>query len=418
MPISKVDEEKRLVFGWASLDNIDTQGDLVDAEASREAFKSFRGNIREMHDPLKAAGRLVDFREDTYFDEQEQKFYQGIYVTAYVSKGAPDTWEKVLDGTLSGFSIGGGVQEAKNEIDPETGQSYRKVLKYGLTELSLVDNPANQKANVAGFQKVNVLGIEPATETEEMHLTGELAGITLENVFVCNNCLDDGHGVHKSRDESLTCPMCAGNMIRIGFVESSDPEPRETIKKMVSDHRASREGGVTETMADENTQAEVKTVEVQSVEEVPAPPVTANADEEQDTQARATEEVKDEAVVEEVQDPLTAAVNDLKALTDRIEQSSQARAEEVNELKKSLSDLDTRFEERLSTLADQVSNLETRQSEFAKSIEGIDTAVDEVRKGLTDLDGATALKKSADFDQPAERENPNDIWKGSFLTID
>lgn len=398
MPISKVDTEKRLVSGWASIDNIDQHRDLVDAEASREAFNKFRGNIREQHDEKKAAGRLVNFREDTYFDPETEKFYQGVYVTAYVSKGAQDTWEKVLDGTLSGFSIGGNVLEAQNDID-ETGTPFRRVKKYLLTELSLVDNPANHLTNVLSFQKL--------ADTEEMVLTGDLASITMENIFVCNNCLDNGHGVHKSRDESVDCPVCEASMVRIGFVESSDPEPKDTIRKMVSDYKADREGGVTETMTDKVKVAEnEKTVELEEVN----PVEEARVEEVQEEKAETVE-------VEEVEDPLTSAVNELRDLTNRIESHREAQAEEIDALRKSLTDTETRFEERLNTLVGSVQELRERQESFSKQFEGMEGSIDEVRKGLTEVDSSTAIKKSADFDQPAEEEKPKSIWAGSFLNI-
>ncbi len=47
MPFSKVDKERRIVSGFASLDNLDKQNDIVTAEASMKAFAKFRGNIRE-----------------------------------------------------------------------------------------------------------------------------------------------------------------------------------------------------------------------------------------------------------------------------------------------------------------------------------------------------------------------------------
>lgn len=415
MPIHKVNQTKRTVSGWASLDNIDQHNDLVDADASREAFTTFRGNIREMHDEKKAVGKLVDFKEDTLY--VNGKFYQGVYVTAYVSKGAEDTWQKVLDGTLSGFSIGGNVIEAQNDIDPETGQPFRRVKKYMLTELSLVDNPANQFSNVDSITKV--IGV--AGTAEDVELTGDLADITIENVFVCNSCLDDGHGVHKSSTESLVCPICDGTMIKIGFVESSDPEPRDTIQKMIDNHLADREGGVNENMPEENVQNEnEETVEVTEVEEVEAPAeeqTEAPAEEEAATEEEtATEETVE---VEEVADPLTEAVTQLRELTTRIESSSAARAEEVAELKKSLSELDRSFEERLTSISGQVETLQSRQDEFSKKFEGIDESISEVRKGLTDLDSATALKKSADFDQPAAQgKSKESIWAGSFLNIE
>src|SRR6478609_6619554 len=86
MPLTKVDQSRRLVSGFASLDNADSHDDIVLAEASVRAFKRFRGNIREMHQPI-AVGKMVDFKEDEYYDTDDKKFYRGVYVTVYVSTG-------------------------------------------------------------------------------------------------------------------------------------------------------------------------------------------------------------------------------------------------------------------------------------------------------------------------------------------
>src|SRR6478735_8328495 len=125
MPLTKVDESKRLVSGFAILDNDDKQNDRVLADASRKAFSDFRGNIREMHQPI-AAGRLVDFVEKSFFDPKTNKTYTGIYVTAYISRGAEDTWQKVLDGTLTGFSIGGSVKDSETDLT-KSGNPIRVV---------------------------------------------------------------------------------------------------------------------------------------------------------------------------------------------------------------------------------------------------------------------------------------------------
>jgi uncharacterized protein YaaR (DUF327 family) len=77
MPISKVDKEKRIVSGFATLDNVDKQGDIVPTDASVKAFERFRGNIREMHQPI-AVGKLVSFKSDKYFNKDDNKFYNGV----------------------------------------------------------------------------------------------------------------------------------------------------------------------------------------------------------------------------------------------------------------------------------------------------------------------------------------------------
>src|SRR6266542_1243176 len=118
LPFAKIDQENRLVHGFATLDNADSQDDVVEAEASQRAFARARGNLREMHQPI-AAGRMVSFSEEEFFDAETGMVHRGIYASAYVSKGAEATWEKVLDGTLTGFSIGGDILEQESRFVPD-----------------------------------------------------------------------------------------------------------------------------------------------------------------------------------------------------------------------------------------------------------------------------------------------------------
>ena len=213
-PISKIDVEKRMVHGFATLDNLDRQGDIVPLEASIKAFESFRGNIREMHQPI-SVGKIVSFKEEKYFDEETNKFYNGIYVSAYVSKGAQDTWEKVLDGTLSAFSIGGEVHDAEDIYDEQLGKKCQVIKEYSLSELSLVDNPANQFANVISIEK-----------GED---SGYLMKATIENVFWCRK--DDV--IQMAFSQNKACPQCDKAMANIGFVESNDPDKASVIKNII-----------------------------------------------------------------------------------------------------------------------------------------------------------------------------------------
>jgi len=214
MPISKVDKEKRIVSGFATLDNIDRQGDVVPVDASLKAFERFRGNLREMHQPV-AAGKVVSFKQDKYFDPESKKFYNGVYVSAYVSKGAQDTWEKVLDGTLTGFSIGGEINKSDEIYDEEIEKTYRVIKEYDLSELSLVDNPANQFANVLSIEK----GV----------LDGYLSKANIENVYWCKP--DDI--IQISGENSAECPQCDKSMSNIGFVESNDEDKAGIIKSII-----------------------------------------------------------------------------------------------------------------------------------------------------------------------------------------
>lgn len=144
-PISFIKKEERIVSGIATADNIDKSGDIVDFSASVEAFKSWAGNIREMHSPI-AVGKAVRY-EPVKIQGDDGKEYNAMRVEAYISKGAQDTWEKVLDGTLRAFSIGGRIIERESDTDKMfRGRPASVIKKYELGELSLVDNPANQNA--------------------------------------------------------------------------------------------------------------------------------------------------------------------------------------------------------------------------------------------------------------------------------
>jgi len=68
MPFGKIDQSRRIVSGFASLDNIDKQMDIVTTEASMEAFARFKGNVREMHQPS-AVGKMISFKEISNFQK-------------------------------------------------------------------------------------------------------------------------------------------------------------------------------------------------------------------------------------------------------------------------------------------------------------------------------------------------------------
>ena len=146
-PIDMIKKEERIVTGIATADNIDKSGDVVEFNASLEAFKNWGGNIREMHHPI-AVGKAISY-EPVEIESEDGEKYKAIKVSAYISKGAQDTWEKILDGTLQAFSIGGKIMEKAESTEKMfRGRPVNIIKKYTLGELSLVDNPANALATV------------------------------------------------------------------------------------------------------------------------------------------------------------------------------------------------------------------------------------------------------------------------------
>jgi hypothetical protein len=401
MPLSKVDKENRLVSGFATLDNLDTQGDIVLADASLKAFSRARGNIREQHDQYKAVGKMVDFREDEFYDSESDKFYRGIYVTAYISKGAEDTWQKVLDGTLSGFSIGGSINDFSNEINKESGKPFRIIKDYDLTELSLVDNPANQLASVFSIQKA---------DNGSVTVKGMVAETQIENVFFCPN---DGEAQSKPEDSAI-CLECGQEMENIGWFEVVDDrlgKVREIVNNFVkSNEKDDDEGGVTVTVKlKKNKETEEGKVEqpeaaaVETNEEIPEAVPAEEVSEVEETE----EETEKVSEVEDDEEKISKAIDDLKnTVTETLNESREETQKAVQALEARLDEVAEKFEKKASELEDGI-------KEFGERLETAKGRLAEFEKALTKMNKSSAVKKSADV----ESEEPTikkSKWNGAF----
>ncbi len=144
--IEKVDKDKRIVRGRATAEVLDAHGQVVDYETAKAAFQTWKGNIREMHQP-KAVGKAVEVE----FDDAEK----AIFLSSYISKGAADTWEKVLDGTLSEYSIGARATVKTEKFGDAT---VEKLYLQRLNETSLVDAGACPGCS---FEVVKMDGEQP-----------------------------------------------------------------------------------------------------------------------------------------------------------------------------------------------------------------------------------------------------------------
>ncbi len=152
IPIMKVDEEKRLVYGKVTEEAVDSAGEIFDYATSKPYFKEWTeyfskatdgksyGNLRAMHDAKKAIGSLPEVS----LNDREKS-------VEVVAKVVDDQeWSKVLEGVYTGFSQGGAYVKRW----PDTNGAYRYTAKP--TEISLVDYPCLKTAT---FQVVKADGI-------------------------------------------------------------------------------------------------------------------------------------------------------------------------------------------------------------------------------------------------------------------
>ena len=179
-------DDERIVVGIATTETMDGEGgtwngqtyegDIIDKAAVESALGDYMewANIREMHLPS-AVGTVL-----------KAEIVNGrLQLTAKIVDHA--AWEKVREGVYRGFSIGGKVLKAIVELLPD-GRRVRRVLKLLLSEISLVDRPANPDAKILlwKFQKTEE---NPMTREEliaaiqlarnECELGGDLEGAEL-----------------------------------------------------------------------------------------------------------------------------------------------------------------------------------------------------------------------------------------------
>ena len=396
VPFVKVDKQRRIVSGFATLDNVDKHGDIVDTAASMEAFARFRGNIREMHQPI-AVGKMASFKQHTFYDPKTKKTYTGVFVDAYVSKGAQDTWEKVLDGTLSGFSIGGSINKAATVTDLEDYDGPVRVIKdYDLVELSLVDNPANQFANVFSIQK-NDIGYK---------FTGMAAETKVSNVFFC----DTDEIAVSSVDEHATCTVCDTTMKNIGWIEEASDTKSNDIASVVDSYLKKNEEGGNE-MADELNNEVEEAVAEEVAEEVEAPAeevIEKSADEPVEEPAEeAAEEVAEEAPETEESD-IEKMLNGIKSYISEAISKASDNTPDVNEI----------ISQMQANISKSMDEINTRQTEMNDAVAKCNTAISELSKRMDSYEAATAVKKSSDFEtESVEPLKKQSIWKGHFLGV-
>jgi len=415
-PFQKIDKARRVVVGVATADNVDPTGDRVEFEASLDAFEKWVGNMREMHGK-NAVGRSLAHRPTTVV--HDGKTYRGIEVEAYISKGAEDTWQKVLDGTLRGFSIGGGVVEKSTEYDNNLGRKVNVISKYNLGELSLVDDPCNPAAMFSMVKMANDGVLEETTSGDRYQ------------IFYCPD-----HKMTKAQNNE--CYSCDIPMVEIGY---ADEFSMDVINKMVTSYfeKGSRmttditKGACADCAAlpgdamckackDQNDMAKVSDEEAAAAEDAKdggeddasedasGKKIKKSTDllnNESDDKVNDTDiSIEKVSLLKSVFDSILAFAKgaEIAEVVEPVEKVAEIVQEDggpevdITELTAALS---TMFDEKLTKVKDELSSeFGGKLEAITKSVEDVTTKVETVSSEVTEkvatIEGSGAIKKSAD----------------------
>ena len=138
------------VWGYASSEAVDSDGEIIAAEAMKAAIPDYMkfGAVREMHGS-NAAGTAIEINV-----EDDGRTFFGAHIVD------PVAVTKVKTGVYKGFSIGGSVT-ARDELNKS------QITGLKLTEISLVDRPANPDAVFTCYKADKPKADEEADKDED-----------------------------------------------------------------------------------------------------------------------------------------------------------------------------------------------------------------------------------------------------------
>jgi len=162
IPIVKIDEEKRTVFGRVTEEVPDSSNETFDYGTSKPFYQEWTeyfqkatdgksyGNLRAMHDGKKASGYIQNLN----LDDREK----AVEVVAKVVD--EEDWKKCLEGVYTGFSQGG--RYVKKWFDGKTNR-----YTAAPNEISLVDYPALKSATFALVKADGIVEDRPFKKVAE-----------------------------------------------------------------------------------------------------------------------------------------------------------------------------------------------------------------------------------------------------------
>ena len=233
--LTKVDELKREVWGLATAEVVDKDGEIFDYASSKPYFQDWSdeisnatsgrslGNVREMHQSS-AVGKLVDLEFD---DEQKT-----VAVGARIVDDA--AWQKCVEGVYTGFSIGGRYVN----LWPD-GEFMRFTAQP--VEISVVDNPAVPNAH---FTAIKVDGTEEVRKfSDKASQLRSLEATELKNQGQRHN-LENGDIMKPEQEEKIdkAITQSASSLEKIGEIDRKLESLEAGLKELADAFRKFSEG--------------------------------------------------------------------------------------------------------------------------------------------------------------------------------
>jgi len=144
------DPDERIVAGWASVEIIDLQRDIIPVDVLERAMYKYMdrgGYILYRHSNI-PVGKVLRWE----IRKHPETGKLGVWIEAKIfDKYETDNmvWQAIKEGKIKGFSIGGIGKEQKVKVKTENGEEEADLITdIELEEISLVEEPANPLAKI------------------------------------------------------------------------------------------------------------------------------------------------------------------------------------------------------------------------------------------------------------------------------
>jgi len=213
-----------VVAGYASVEMVDKQGDLITRGALKNAFDGFMKSQEFRNVQLAHSNIQVGSVIDAYTDSSGRLWKSGVddaglFVVIKVRddiEKAREVANEIRKGSLRGFSIGGQAFKRVNKSDSQHGD-YTEISKLELHEVTICEKGINPEATFRILK-------EDTTMTNENEAMGELSSV-LDRINLRLDAMEKGEG---EMPEGLAAHMKDKK-------KDDEPEDKKTEDKKTED---------------------------------------------------------------------------------------------------------------------------------------------------------------------------------------
>ncbi len=162
-----------IVAGYASVEVVDKQGDVITKEALKQAFRKFMENPSYRNVQLAHSNIQIGDVVPNYTDNEGRLWKSevddvGMFVVVKLRddiEKAKEVSAEIRKGVLRGFSIGGQAFKRVRKSDPKRGD-YQEISKLELHEITICEKGINPEATFSILKEDNNTEVNKMTETE------------------------------------------------------------------------------------------------------------------------------------------------------------------------------------------------------------------------------------------------------------